>query len=449
MLLLLASTSLLNAVIFPTFDDTFTYARDISVLTNAVALIATALIATWKPAWLHVRPFTVGTLLALVVGAVLIYVGVWAGQAATLLVGSCLHAAGRGIATLYLGIAFTRLNARSVSVALAAAFVLVFPVQWLLLLSGSLMASVVFYVLPFAVLALSWTWAKPTLEATQLGHAPADLAITRPSTFLPLASQLFVCIFLFKVAFGYSLRFGEYSGTPVSDFLALPVLVAVAVWVFLKRKGFPADHLTAVSVLLIVAGFLVASSGYVEVPEVATGLLTGGANCFDLVAWAVLIALASRNRIGAVAVIAWGRGIGSLGTIVGAGIGTYVNATVNIGMADLISGVIIIIFVAYALIGLKGFSFTDTIAGVKDLGEVKVAPTPDERLQQRCEALAQTYKLGPRELEVFIMLARGRDAAYIQQKLVVSRNTVKAHIKHIYAKTGVHDHQALIDLVEE
>lgn len=46
MLLLLASTSLLNAVIFPTFDDTFTYARDISVLTNAVALIATALVAT-------------------------------------------------------------------------------------------------------------------------------------------------------------------------------------------------------------------------------------------------------------------------------------------------------------------------------------------------------------------------------------------------------------------
>ena len=31
---------------------------------------------------------------------------------------------------------------------------------------------------------------------------------------------------------------------------------------------------------------------------------------------------------------------------------------------------------------------------------------------------------------------------------VVSRNTVTSHIKHIYAKLGVHSQQELIDLVE-
>lgn len=44
------------------------------------------------------------------------------------------------------------------------------------------------------------------------------------------------------------------------------------------------------------------------------------------------------------------------------------------------------------------------------------------------------------------MLARNRE--YIQEQLVVSRITVKAHVKHVYAKFGIHAHQELIDLVE-
>ena len=47
------------------------------------------------------------------------------------------------------------------------------------------------------------------------------------------------------------------------------------------------------------------------------------------------------------------------------------------------------------------------------------------------------------------MLARGRDRTYIQEQLVVSRNTVKAHVKHIYAKSDIHSHQDLIDLIEK
>ena len=47
------------------------------------------------------------------------------------------------------------------------------------------------------------------------------------------------------------------------------------------------------------------------------------------------------------------------------------------------------------------------------------------------------------------MLARGRDRAYVQEQLVISRNTVKAHVRHIYEKLGVHSHQDLIDLVQD
>ena len=46
---------------------------------------------------------------------------------------------------------------------------------------------------------------------------------------------------------------------------------------------------------------------------------------------------------------------------------------------------------------------------------------------------------------MFAMLARGRDRAYTRRRLS-SRNTVKAHVKHVYAKLGIHSHQELLDL---
>ena len=101
-----------------------------------------------------------------------------------------------------------------------------------------------------------------------------------------------------------------------------------------------------------------------------------------------------------------------------------------------------------ALIGLKHFSFAETIAGVTPVDQA-VAKSPEQEFAERCRTLAERYGLSPRELEVFMMLARGRDRAYIQEQLVVSRNTVKAHVKHVYAKLDIHTHQDLIDLVEE
>ena len=76
------------------------------------------------------------------------------------------------------------------------------------------------------------------------------------------------------------------------------------------------------------------------------------------------------------------------------------------------------------------------------------ARTTDETFATRCATIASEFSLTPREAEVFAMLARGRDRAYIEEELVVSRNTVKAHVKHIYAKLDIHSHQDLLDLVE-
>ena len=50
---------------------------------------------------------------------------------------------------------------------------------------------------------------------------------------------------------------------------------------------------------------------------------------------------------------------------------------------------------------------------------------------------------------MFVLLAHGRNGRYIMDHLIISRNTAKSHIKHIYTKLGVHSHQELIDLATQ
>lgn len=72
-------------------------------------------------------------------------------------------------------------------------------------------------------------------------------------------------------------------------------------------------------------------------------------------------------------------------------------------------------------------------------------PAPNQ-LDENCTCLSDEFGLTAREREVFVLLAHGRNGRYIMDHLIISRNTAKSHIKHIYSKLGVHSHQELIDL---
>ena len=75
--------------------------------------------------------------------------------------------------------------------------------------------------------------------------------------------------------------------------------------------------------------------------------------------------------------------------------------------------------------------------------------TPDETSwHHACSKIVRAFQLSPRESEVFALLARGRNAEYIQGKLVISRHTAKSHIANIYQKLGVHSIQEMLDLID-
>jgi len=68
--------------------------------------------------------------------------------------------------------------------------------------------------------------------------------------------------------------------------------------------------------------------------------------------------------------------------------------------------------------------------------------------RHRCMKFAEHYRLSPRQQEVMLLLAKGRDAVYIEETLMISGHTAKAHIYNIYSKTNVHSRQELINLIE-
>lgn len=85
-------------------------------------------------------------------------------------------------------------------------------------------------------------------------------------------------------------------------------------------------------------------------------------------------------------------------------------------------------------------------ADLKAEDRAKAEMVKDEILA-RCESLAEEFKLSKRECEVLGYLALGWSAPRIETELCISNNTVKTHIKHIYAKLGVHSRDEVKILV--
>ena len=190
LLCVLLTTSLMNVVVFPRFDAVFTYARDVSVLANAVTLIAVGLAATFKPAFLHMRALTAGCLALLAAGSALLPVGLYGGSAVALTAAACALSIGRGWAIVLTGVAASRLEVGQAGACIALAFVAEYAATALVWVIPAGAGTVLFALLPFATVALVWRTARPVLQATESGEAPADFSVTQPSTFLPLASQL-------------------------------------------------------------------------------------------------------------------------------------------------------------------------------------------------------------------------------------------------------------------
>ncbi len=134
-----------------------------------------------------------------------------------------------------------------------------------------------------------------------------------------------------------------------------------------------------------------------------------------------------------------------MGVIVGIGL----IRDLAVGTLAWLSGALIIV----ALVGLITLSFAQFLSAKRRTERsapptVQVSLDAEQTRNLACAAVADRYRLTPRERDVLELLVRGRTAAYIAEELVISSTTAKTHIKHIYQKTGVQSKQTLLDIVE-
>lgn len=65
-----------------------------------------------------------------------------------------------------------------------------------------------------------------------------------------------------------------------------------------------------------------------------------------------------------------------------------------------------------------------------------------------CRSLAERFDLSERELEILMLIVKGKSNPTIAKSLYISQNTAKTHVYNIYKKLGIHSRQEALDLVE-
>lgn len=444
---------LLNNGIFPVTSETFPLAREFQTLAGIAVGLAVLFYALRRPDAIKVRTVPPMVLGCAAMGVALLLCA--RGNAVCVTVGLVLLSLA-GAANHYLvGIAFAHADSpKRTSVGVACA-VLVATLATTVLPVPSFGASVIIdAAITVSVLLLLWREVAPVWHDSIEGRVVEQLALSSPRSFLSPGHQVFTLMFIFSAAFGFALSLRISQFTPVSSYLSLVVLVVAVAWFLIvpdSKRGHD-DALFAMAALLVVTGFLLAPlSG---APGVANGLLYAGDSCFKVLSWTTMAALCARNMVGSLAVLACGAVAGSAGTFVGADLGHLCNALLSThpdGAALVTSAVVLALF-AYVILGLRGFTFADTIQGVEPVEELPVPvdmpPDRDALIESACDALAGECGLTEREREVFGMLARGHNGYHIRDELTLSYNTVKTHVKRIYRKLDVHSQQELIDLVE-
>ena len=88
------------------------------------------------------------------------------------------------------------------------------------------------------------------------------------------------------------------------------------------------------------------------------------------------------------------------------------------------------------------------IMGLDDHHE-SLADVRQATMRHNAEEVGKQFLLSEREVEVLSLYALGWTQKRVAEELFISPGTAHAHIKRIYAKTGLHSRQEILDYMEK
>ena len=70
-------------------------------------------------------------------------------------------------------------------------------------------------------------------------------------------------------------------------------------------------------------------------------------------------------------------------------------------------------------------------------------------MRHNAEEMGRQFLLSDREMEVLALYALGYTQKRVAEELYITPGTAHAHIKRIYAKTGLHSRQEILDYMQQ
>ena len=279
-----------------------------------------------------------------------------------------------------------------------------------------------------------------------------ELPRAKPSKFsFPWKIVLLMAIY----AFAYGLKESSmYQSTlgPHSAFGTLAVAAIVFVGVIARGGKFDFGVIYRIALPLMVAAFLILPNVGVLGQAASDFCTSASYTAFSILIMLIMANLCYRYGMSAVWLFGIERGVRALFTLFGRQTEQLLGAP-SFGLAGsdaVVSGLVVILVVAATMI-LFSEKELSSRWGVSFLGEDGAAGdraiVKKQELANRCQELARSYGLSPREEEVLLLLAQRKTVGSIERELFIANGTAKTHIRHIYRKLDIHSRDELSDLL--
>ncbi len=440
-----------NGVLFPELATFFPEAREISSLIRIGFFLIIFFVARYQSPYLDVRIISVAAGIACACAAALLYAAVVLQFPLLVVTGFIFFGFGYVWATCLLGVMIaTQYSLKEVAGIVIFGMVLGNQAAPLANKLSLLAAMIGIAVIAVFILVVAYKPAVTGLAAVK-ETSYEDALKSNPRAFRVLPLAVYVCIAIFSLAVGFGLTLSEVNAAPIADSLTWITLLCLGVWFIVKKEEGGEDLLFSFSVLTVIAAFV--SAPYFLPTDLSgvSALLHIGSSVFTVLMWLVVANAGAKNPYLILPLVCLVNAIRSGGILLGAvaGRATQEIAATSPDFSLLIFGIGAFVFIATLWLGARRFSFEEALSNIPALvAEPHATTDAAANLVEICEELGKEFGLTKRETEMFALLARGRNSSYLEEYYVISRNTVKTHVKRIYKKLDVHSQQELINLVE-
>ncbi len=257
-------------------------------------------------------------------------------------------------------------------------------------------------------------------------------------------------------AFAYGLKESSmYQSTfgPHSAFGTLAVAAVVFVGVIARGGKFDFGVIYRIALPLMVAAFLIIPNVGVFGQAVSDFCTSASYTAFSILIMLIMANLCYRYGMSAVWLFGIERGVRALFSLFGRETERFLGSP-SFGLAGsdaMISALVIILVVAATMI-LFSEKELSSRWGVSFMGDQDAAGdrvvVKKQELANRCQTLARSCGLSPREEEVLLLLAQHKTVGSIERELFIANGTAKTHIRHIYRKLDIHSRDELIEKLD-